>query len=67
MGESPVIKSRAWRDRAEEYRTFYEGAWSSAARRTYREIAEDCDQVAKRLEKMEATEAAASAKGKSDA
>jgi hypothetical protein len=51
------IKSTAWRDRAEEYRTFYEGARSTDARRAYLAIAKNCDEIAARLEKLEAAEA----------
>jgi hypothetical protein len=57
MTQEP-IKSRVWRDRAEEYRIFCEGARSADVRQAYLAIADDCDEMAARLEKLEAAEAA---------
>ncbi|HUA55143.1 MAG TPA: hypothetical protein VMB81_23375 [Candidatus Sulfotelmatobacter sp.] len=47
------IKSKAWRDRAEEYRVFAAEAQSPDARRAYLEVAQSCDRIAVRLERLE--------------
>ncbi len=52
------IKSAAWRNRAEEYRQFADEAQSDDARRAYREVARNCEEIARRLEKLEVAEAA---------
>ena len=51
------IKSTIWRDRAEEYRRFAEEAGSAEGRRAYLGIAENCDEMAERLEKQETARA----------
>ncbi|MBV8170230.1 MAG: hypothetical protein JO021_25845 [Alphaproteobacteria bacterium] len=51
------IKSREWRDRAEEYRRFAEQASSPDGREAYLGIAANGEQIAVRLERLEAAEA----------
>jgi hypothetical protein len=46
-------KSKEWRDRAEEYRTFAGTATTPAGRRSYLEVAENCDRIAERWESKE--------------
>ena len=50
------LKSRIWRDRAEEYRLFSEEAKSDDARRAYLDVSQSCATIAARLEKLEAAE-----------
>jgi len=46
-------KSREWRDRAEECRWYAEEAKTASARASFFEIAQNCDEIAARLERVE--------------
>ena len=50
-------KSKAWRDRAEEYRAYAAESKSAEARQTYLEVAANCDLIASRLERLDRSEA----------
>ena len=55
--ETDPIKSKAWHARAEEYRRLAEAAQSPDTRRAYLEIAQSCEHIAVRLERLEALQA----------
>ena len=55
------LKSKEWRERAEEYRQYAEEAISADGREAFSEIAKNCDFVAERLERLEERERARAA------
>jgi len=48
-------KSKEWRDRAEEYRAYAGEAKTAQGRASYLAVADSCDQIADRLERLEKT------------
>jgi hypothetical protein len=49
-------KSKQWRDRVEEYRQYADEAASPDGREAFAEIAQNCDYIAERLERLEERE-----------